>query len=134
MKSCFSLVLCGVLFALGVTSASAGDRPNILFILTDDQDPFTLGAYGDTACDTPNLDRLAGEGLTFDAAHHMGSWSGAVCRPSRTMIMTGRTVWHIPGASGPKEANEAKKTKNENRTKDSKKKRGGTLLNLISRK
>jgi arylsulfatase A-like enzyme len=34
-------------------------------------------------------------------AHHMGAWAGAVCTPSRTMIMTGRTVWHIPGASGP---------------------------------
>ncbi len=38
--------------------------------------------------------------MLFYDAHHMGSWSGAVCRPSRTMIMTGRTVWRIPGAKG----------------------------------
>ncbi|MBI1313298.1 sulfatase-like hydrolase/transferase, partial [bacterium] len=71
------------------------------FILTDDQSPETLSCYGNTLCETPNLDRLAKEGLVFDDAHHMGSWSGAVCTPSRTMIMTGRTVWNIPGANGP---------------------------------
>jgi choline-sulfatase len=44
-------------------------------------------------CFTPNLDRLAAEGMVLDAAHHMGSWSGAVCRPSRTMIQTSFNVW-----------------------------------------
>lgn len=78
----------------------AADRPNFLFILTDDQSPLTLSAYGNTVCNTPNLDRLAKEGMTLRDAHHMGSWSGAVCRPSRTMIMTGRTVWRIPGSQG----------------------------------
>ena len=76
-------------------------RPNFLFILTDDQSPETLSAYGETACHTPHLDALAREGITLVDAHHMGSWSGAVCTPSRTMIMTGRTVWRIPGAKGP---------------------------------
>jgi choline-sulfatase len=76
-------------------------RPNILFILTDDQSPETLSCYGPTTCQTPHLDRLAREGMILHDAHHMGSWSGAVCLPSRTMIMTGRTVWRIPGASGP---------------------------------
>ncbi|MFP6768130.1 MAG: sulfatase-like hydrolase/transferase [Planctomycetaceae bacterium] len=76
-------------------------RPNFLFILTDDQSPETLSAYGNTVCQTPNIDRLARRGIVLDDAHHMGSWSGAVCTPSRTMIMTGRTVWRIPGARGP---------------------------------
>ncbi|GIX00996.1 MAG: sulfatase [Pirellulaceae bacterium] len=71
-------------------------RPNILFILTDDQAPFTLRTYGNSVCQAPNIDRLAREGMTLEDAHHMGSWSGAVCLPSRTMIMTGSTVWHIP--------------------------------------
>lgn len=79
---------------------SADDRPNILFILADDQSPYSLSAYGNEVCETPNLDRLAREGMTFDGAHHMGAWTGAVCTASRTMIMTGRTVWHIPGARG----------------------------------
>ncbi|MCG8308744.1 MAG: sulfatase-like hydrolase/transferase [Cytophagales bacterium] len=72
-------------------------RPNILFIIADDQDASTLDAYGDKICDTPNLDKLSKEGITFTAAHHMGSWSGAVCTPSRTMIMTGRNVWRTKG-------------------------------------
>lgn len=82
------------------SASAAGGKPNFLFILTDDQAPHTLGAYGNTVCHTPNIDRLAKEGMLFRDAHHMGSWSGAVCLPSRTMIMTGRTVWRIPGAGG----------------------------------
>ncbi len=82
-------------------SAESGKRPNILFILTDDQAQETLSAYGNTVCQTPNLDRLAAEGMILHDAHHMGAWTGAVCTASRTMIMTGRTVWRIPGARGP---------------------------------
>lgn len=76
-------------------------RPNILFILVDDQSPFDLKMYNPKSpLETPHLDRLAKEGMVFDGAHHMGSWSGAVCTPSRHMIMTGRTVWHIPRRRG----------------------------------
>jgi len=75
-------------------------RPNILFILADDQSPNDLKMYNPRSIlETPVLDKLAEEGMIFDGAHHMGSWSGAVCRPSRHMIMSGRTIWHIPGAS-----------------------------------
>jgi choline-sulfatase len=76
-------------------------RPNFLFIITDDQSPETLSCYGNTVCQTPNLDRLAAEGMFLHDAHHMGAWAGAVCTASRTMVMTGRTVWNIPGARGP---------------------------------
>ncbi len=89
------------LFAAFNTSlVNAAERPNIVFILTDDQSPLTLEAYGDTACDTPNIDSISRDGMHLDDAHHMGSWSGAVCLPSRTMIMTGRTVWHLPDRHG----------------------------------
>lgn len=72
-------------------------RPNFLFIITDDQSPFDLQVYNsESTLETPNIDRLAKEGMVLDAAYHMGSWSGAVCSPSRRMIMTGRSVWHIP--------------------------------------
>lgn len=77
----------------------AAERPNFVFILTDDQSPYTLSAYGNAVCATPNIDRLAKEGMTIDDAHHMGADIGAVCLPSRTMIMTGRTVWNIPQAA-----------------------------------
>ena len=81
--------------------ARAARRPNFLFIITDDQSPETLSCYGNTVCQTPHIDRLARRGIVLDDAHHMGAWSGAVCTASRTMIMTGRTVWRIPGARGP---------------------------------
>jgi len=85
-----------------VPGQQAGDtpdrsRPNILFILVDDQSPFDLKIYDqNSVCRTPVLDRLAEAGTVIDGAYHMGSWSGAVCTPSRHMIMTGRTVWHLP--------------------------------------
>jgi len=91
------LVLC-----LASAPAIAAERPNILFILVDDQSPFDLKIYNPkTPLQTPNIDKLAAEGMTFDAAHHMGSFAGAVCTPSRHMIMCGRSVWHLPIVSGP---------------------------------
>ena len=83
------------------TSAVAADRPNILFILVDDQSPLDLKVYNPKSpLHTPNIDRLAEEGMVFDSAYHMGSYVGAVCTPSRHMIMSGRTVWHLPNAPG----------------------------------
>lgn len=94
------LVFTLLLIAPCVFAVADDGRPNIIVIVTDDQSPETLSAYGNTVCQTPALDRLAARGMTLDAAYHMGSWSGAVCRPSRAMIMTGRTVWHIPDPKG----------------------------------
>ena len=90
--SLFSIVLMflGVLLSCQSTELK---QPNILFIITDDQDAQTLGVYGDTYCDTPNIDKLAWEGLTLTSAHHMGAFRAAVCTPSRCMLMTGRNVW-----------------------------------------
>lgn len=77
--------------------ATAANRPNILFIIVDDQSPFDLKAYNPKSIlETPNIDRLATQGMVFDAAHQMGSWTGGVCTASRHMIMSGRTLWHIP--------------------------------------
>ncbi len=82
-------------------ATARADRPNILFILADDQSPYDLKMYNPASTiDTPVLEKLAAEGLVFDGAYHMGAWSGAVCTPSRHMIMTGRSVWHIRGRSG----------------------------------
>lgn len=68
-------------------------QPNILFLFTDDQSFETIRAFGHTDIDTPNLDRLVQRGTTFTHAYNMGSWSGAVCVASRTMLITGRSVW-----------------------------------------
>ena len=75
------------------TALRAADKPNILFLFADDQCHETIRALGHTDIDTPNLDRLVARGTTFTHAYNMGSWSGAVCVASRTMLVTGRTVW-----------------------------------------
>lgn len=86
------------LAAFGPDFLHADDRPNILFIIADDQSPFDLSIYNErSVLKTPVLSKLATEGITLDGAHHMGAWVGGVCTPSRHMVMTGRTVWHIPG-------------------------------------
>ena len=72
-------------------------RPNILFILVDDQAPSDFKFYNPASTlHSPVIDRLAAEGMIFDGAYQMGSWSGAVCSPSRHMIMSGRTLWRLP--------------------------------------
>jgi len=70
-------------------------KPNVLFILTDDQRFDTIGALNCLDIDTPNFDRLVRSGLAFTEASIMGGTSGAVCMPSRNMIMTGRTLFEV---------------------------------------
>lgn len=90
-------ILLSSFLLLAASSFGAERRPNILFILVDDQSPFDLKMYNPlSTLETPNLDKLAAQGMVFDGAYHMGSSSGAVCTPSRHMIMSGRTVWHLP--------------------------------------
>lgn len=95
----FVIALCAIFNP--TAHAEAKQRPNILFIIVDDQSPFDLKVYNpDSMLETPVIDRLAAEGMTFDGAYQMGSWSGAVCTPSRHMVMSGRTVWHLPRGRG----------------------------------
>jgi len=83
--------------------AEENRRPNILFILTDDQAPFDFKFHNpQSTLESPNIDRLASSGMIIDSACHMGAFTGAVCTPSRHMIMSGRTVWHLPIGPGAK--------------------------------
>lgn len=92
-----------ILLALFLPHAEA-KRPNILFVLADDQSPFDFKFYNPKSpLETPNIDRLAAQGMVLDSACHMGSFSGAVCTPSRHMIMSGRSVWHLPIGPGMKD-------------------------------
>ncbi|MFP6592268.1 MAG: sulfatase-like hydrolase/transferase [Candidatus Latescibacterota bacterium] len=61
------------------------DRPNILWISTHDTSAWNYGCYGDTYSRTPNLDRLAAEGVRYTKAFT----AGPICSPSRTSIYTG---------------------------------------------
>ena len=83
--------------------ASAADRPNIVFLFADDQRADTIGAHGNPHIRTPHLDRLAGEGTSFLRNYCAGSFSGAVCVASRSMLMTGRD-WQRISHQGGKQA------------------------------
>jgi N-acetylgalactosamine-6-sulfatase len=81
-----------IAFALSLTAtslmAAASDKPNIIFIFADDWGYGDLSLHGSTFCQTPNLDRMAREGIDFQnfTVNH------PVCSPSRTAVMTG----HFP--------------------------------------
>ncbi|MHC4873844.1 MAG: sulfatase-like hydrolase/transferase [Planctomycetota bacterium] len=73
-------------------------RPNIVLLFADDQRFDTINALGNKEIQTPNLDALVERGTTFTNAHIPGGTSGAVCMPSRAMLHTGRTLFHLQGA------------------------------------
>jgi len=74
-------------------TAPGEQRPNFLFLFSDDQTYRALGLLGELEVKTPNLDALAKRGTLFTHCFNQGGWSGAVCIPSRMMLNTGRTLW-----------------------------------------
>ena len=99
MRLCFAFArgAARYLALLGAAAASCmaapAPRPNIVFILADDLGWRDLRCDGHGWHDTPHLDRLVARGTTFTHAYNMGSFSPAVCVASRTMLMTGRSLW-----------------------------------------
>ena len=88
------LQLCAFL-PLGLLAASslAAERPNIVLILADDMGYGDVGCYNDKSrIPTPNMDRLASEGIRFTDTHS----ADAVCTPSRYGLLTGRYCWRTP--------------------------------------
>ncbi len=79
-------VLTGVVFAVCVPQTAAAEKPNIVLIFTDDQGYQDLGCYGSPKIKTPNLDRMAGEGMRFTDFYSANS----VCSASRASLLTGR--------------------------------------------
>ena len=92
------MLSCLLLLALAAPNNAAlePERPNIVIILSDDQQADTINALGKLPVKTPALDRLVARGTFFERAYCMGSYSGAVCAPSRGMIMTGKTLDELP--------------------------------------
>jgi choline-sulfatase len=92
-----TLVAASVLLFGGASQGAAAEgrqeKPNILFLFADDQAYDTIRALGNEEVETPHLDRLVRSGVTFTHAYNQGSWSGAVCVASRTMLNTGRFLW-----------------------------------------
>lgn len=87
---------------LGCATLIAADKPNIILILADDLGYGDVGCYGATVLKTPNLDRLAKQGLRFTDAHA----TSATCTPSRYSLLTGEYAWRqngtgiLPGDAG----------------------------------
>ncbi len=75
----------------------ASKTPNVLVLFTDDQRYDTIAALGNDAISTPNIDRLVARGTAFTQAHIPSGMHGAVCMPSRAMLHTGRSLYHLDG-------------------------------------
>ncbi|MCY4224365.1 MAG: sulfatase-like hydrolase/transferase, partial [Bacteroidetes bacterium] len=88
-----------ILLLLLITSCniSQPDSMNVLLIYTDDQRYNTIGGLGNPEVKTPNLDALVERGTAFTHAHTMGGLHGALCAPSRSMLMTGRPLFRLDG-------------------------------------
>ena len=86
------LLMATVVIAAGCSDDDASvvqespDRPNVIFIMADDHAYQAISAYGSELIDTPNIDRLADEGLLFDRAYVGNS----ICSPSRATLLTGK--------------------------------------------
>lgn len=93
MRRANAVFIVTVLLVLTPALADAAQRPNVLFLLTDDQRPDTIGALGNPTVQTPNLDRLVRAGFSFSNAYCMGSTMGAVCNPSRHMLHSGMSLY-----------------------------------------
>lgn len=77
-------------FVISCSPALSAEKPNIIYILLDDAGYGDIGCYGQTKFATPNIDRLASEGLKF-TDHYAGS---TVCAPTRCVLMTGVHTGH----------------------------------------
>ena len=100
MKLNFKLfwVLAIFLFTLSCNkeiSNKVRKKPNILLIFTDDQRSDALGIAQNTEIKTPNIDNLARSGVYFKNSYVMGGHHGAICAPSRAMLLSGKSLFHV---------------------------------------
>ena len=79
----------------GVLAGAAPTRPNFLFMIADDLTFRGINAMGNPEVHTPNLDRLVKQGVAFTHCFHQGSWLGAVCVASRSMLNSGLTCFRV---------------------------------------
>ena len=88
------LCLCAIVLT-SLTSIAQQNKPNVLFIFADDQRADALGCSGNTYIQTPNIDKLAKNGVRFTNTYVMGGHHGAICAPSRAMLMSGKSLYHV---------------------------------------
>ena len=85
MKINYWLLFLGLLITLKSAADESVRKPNIVLIMTDDASWECFGSYGAVDYKTPNIDRLAEQGVKFEHCY-----STPICTPSRVMIMTGK--------------------------------------------
>ncbi|HYG77535.1 MAG TPA: sulfatase-like hydrolase/transferase [Planctomycetota bacterium] len=95
MKNILRFLSILTLHLLCAASHAGEKRPNILFLFSDDQRPDTIAALGNKHIQTPALDSLVASGTTMTRTYCMGSYDGAVCVPSRAMLLSGRTLYRL---------------------------------------
>lgn len=93
-----NLIIVGIIASLFFSCKSEVQKPNFIFIYTDDQRFDTVGLIGDNQVITPNLDKLVKNGAVFSNTYNMGAWHGAICVASRSMIISGKSVWRAKEA------------------------------------
>jgi uncharacterized sulfatase len=74
---------------------SKAGKTNVLFLFADDQRADTIAALGNPVIRTPNLDRLCRAGVAFNRAYMQGGFNGATCVPSRAMLLSGQSLFHV---------------------------------------
>ncbi len=74
-------------------NSTTNAAPNIVFLFADDFTFSAIHALGNQTVKTPNLDRLVRSGAAFTHAYNMGGWHGAICVASRSMIISGASLW-----------------------------------------
>ena len=79
----------------GLSLVAQARKPNLLFLFADDQRADAYGAAGNTYIRTPNIDNLAKSGVRFTSCYVMGGHHGAICAPSRAMLMSGKSLFHV---------------------------------------
>ena len=91
-KVSFFIFFSAILFSV---FAQGNSKPNVLFLFADDQRADALGCSGNPYIRTPNIDKLAERGVRFSNSYVMGGHHGAICAPSRAMLMSGKSLFNV---------------------------------------
>ena len=102
MENCFTMNR-NLKISIGITSLILGslstgvsqNRPNVLFLFADDQRADALGCAGNPYIRTPDIDQLARTGVRFSNSYVMGGHHGAISAPSRAMLLSGKSLFHV---------------------------------------
>ena len=98
-SSLISLLLIGTSVSCSMNKTTENQevvkKPNILFLFADDQRADALGCSGNPYILTPNIDKLAETGIRFKNTYVMGGHHAAICAPSRAMLLSGKSLYHV---------------------------------------